>query len=356
MLDFVFPIMSKKSAILLLPLGYSRLLCCGLLAPAIFLSSFTIKSAAQDQAPPETRSATSQSDKSDTRSPTPPAPEADDNGPITDSSLRLGVGDLVEISVYNVPELAAKVRVSSSGDVYLPLIDYVHLAGLTTEEAQTLVEKRLSDGGFVKNPHVAVFVDEYASQGASVLGEVSKPGVYPVLGEQRLFDLISAAGGFTDKAGRSITVTHRNQSDKPVTVPLSRNLIDSPERNIEVFPGDTVIVRKADIVYVVGDVGRPSGFLMDSGNLTVLKAIALAGGTNRTAKLNDARILRKGPTGMSETPVPLKKMLEAKAADVTMEAEDILFVPSSRGKLIAARTFEAAMQAATAVSIVAVMP
>jgi polysaccharide export outer membrane protein len=275
---------------------------------------------------------------------------------VSDSSLRLGSGDLLEVNVYNVPELAAKTRVSNNGDIYLPLIDYVHVAGLTAEEAQALIEKRLSDGGFLKNPHVSLFVTEYASQGASVLGEVTKPGVYPVLGQQRLFDLISAAGGFTDKAGRGITITRRRQPDKPVSVPLMRNIADNPESNVEIFPGDTVIVRKADIVYVVGEVGRPSGFLMDSGNLTVLKAIALAGGTNRTAKLSGARIIRKGPNGMSETPVPLKKMLEAKAPDVAMEAEDILFVPSSGTKLFATRTFEAAMQAATAVSIVAIRP
>jgi polysaccharide export outer membrane protein len=268
--------------------------------------------------------------------------------------LRLGTGDLLEMSVYNVPELATKARVSSNGDVYLPLIDYVHVAGLTTEEAQALIEKRYADGGFLKDPHIALFVDEYASQGASVLGEVTKPGVYPVLGQQRLFDLISSAGGFTDKAGRTITVTHRNQPDKPVTLSLGRNVADNPESNIDVFPGDTVVVRKADVVYVVGDVGKPSGFLMDVENLTVLKAIALAGGTNRTAKLNSTTILRKGPTGMTETPVQLKKILQAKAQDIPMRPDDILFVPSSAGKILAGRTFEAAMQAATAVSIVAV--
>jgi polysaccharide export outer membrane protein len=347
--------MSEESTMPSVLWSFSRLLWGGLLAAATFLPSFMIRSAAQGQAPPEARSATGQTEKSITSS-TQPEPETKNNGPVGDSTLRLGIGDLIEINVYNVPELAAKVRVSNNGDVYLPLIDYVHVAGLTTEEAQALIEKRLTDGGFLKNPHVAVFVDEYASQGASVLGEVTKPGVYPVLGEQRLFDLISAAGGFTERAGRSVTVTRRNQSDKPVTVPLSRNITDNPASNIEIFPGDTVIVRKADIVYVVGDVGRPSGFLMDSGNLTVLKAIALAGGANRTAKLNSAKILRKGPAGMSETPVPLKKMLQAKAADVTMEAEDILFVPGSSGKLFATRTFEAAMQAATAVSIVAIRP
>jgi len=344
--------MSKKFAMPLLSSSVSPLLWSRLLSAIVLLSSFTVGSAAQDQAKTEDGSK-SKTTTSGASIPVKPDLETATGG---DSTLRLGIGDLVEVSVYNVPELTTKVRVSNSGDVYLPLIDYVHVAGLTTEEAQALIEKRLTDGGFLKSPHVAVFVSEYASQGASVLGEVTKPGVYPVLGEQRLFDLISAAGGFTERAGRSVTVTHRNQSDKPVTVPLARNITDNPDSNVEVFPGDTVIVRKADIVYVVGDVGRPSGFLMDSGNLTVLKAIALAGGTNRTAKLNSAKIIRKGPNGMSETSVPLKKMLQAKASDVTMEAEDILFVPGSGGKLLAARTFEAAMQAATAVSIVAIRP
>jgi polysaccharide export outer membrane protein len=270
------------------------------------------------------------------------------------SSLRLEAGDLVEVGVYNVPELTTKARVSSKGEIYLPLIDYVHVADLTAEEAEGLIQKRLSDGGFVKNPHVTLFVDQYASQGASVLGEVAKPGVYPVPGEQRLFDLISAAGGFTEKAGRSITVTHRDQPDKPITVALSRNVSDNPESNVPVLPGDTIIVRKADLVYVVGDVGRPSGFLMDSGHLTVLQAIALAGGTTRTANLGGARIIRKGPDGITETSVELKKILRAKAPDVTMQADDILFVPTSAARAFAGRTFEAAMQAATAASIVAV--
>jgi polysaccharide export outer membrane protein len=270
------------------------------------------------------------------------------------SSLRVEAGDLVEVGVYNVPELTTKARVSSKGEIYLPLVDYVHVAGLTAEEAEGLIQKRLSDGGFVKNPHVTLFVDQYASQGASVLGEVAKPGVYAVPGEQRLFDLISAAGGLTEKAGRSITVTHRDQLDKPVTVPLSRNVSDNPESNVAILPGDTIIVRKADLVYVVGDVGRPSGFLMDSGHLTVLQAIALAGGTTRTANLGGTRIIHRGAGGLSETPVELKKILRAKAPDVTMQADDILFVPTSATKAFAGRAMEAAMQAATAASIVAI--
>jgi polysaccharide export outer membrane protein len=264
-----------------------------------------------------------------------------------DSALRLGVGDLVEVSVYNVPELASKTRIDSHGDVYLPLIDYVHIAGLTSDEAQRLIEKRFADGGFVKNPHVTLFVDEYASQGASVLGEVARPAVYPVLGRQRLFDLISAAGGFSEKAGRTVTITHRDQPDKPNTITLARTLAQSSEANVYVLPGDTIIVHRADIVYVVGDVARPSGFLIDRGSLTVLQAIALAGGTTRTSKLNGARIIHKGPNGMTETRVPLKKILQAKVSDMPMKADDILFVPSSAFKDALHNDTSIAMQAAS---------
>src|SRR6266496_6526277 len=142
------------------------------------------------------------------------------------STLRLGSGDLIEVSVYNVPELNTKTRVGSSGDIYLPLVDYVHVAGLTIDEAEVAIEKQLDHGGFVKNPHVQLFVQEYTSEGASLLGEIAKPGVYPVLGEQTLFNLISAAGGLSERAGKSITVTRRDQS--PITVPISRNLEEHP--------------------------------------------------------------------------------------------------------------------------------
>lgn len=273
------------------------------------------------------------------------------------SALRLGVGDLVELGVYNVPELSTKTRVGSNGDIYLPLIDYVHVGGLTLEESQTLIEKRYSDGGFLKDPHVTLFVDEYASQGASVLGEVSKPGVYPVLGQQRLLDLVSAAGGFTDKAGRVVTITHRDTPDQPITITLARNPSANTESNIDVYPGDTISVHRADIVYVVGEVNRPSGLLMDSGSLTVLQAVALAGGIGHNAKLGAAKIIRKTPQGtMTETPVHLKKMLEAKVADLPMQPDDILFIPTSAAKVAAGRTAEAAVQAATAISIFAVHP
>ena len=269
-----------------------------------------------------------------------------------DSAVRLGVGDLVEVSVYNVPELTTKTRVGSSGDINLPLVDYVHVAGLTIDEAEVAIEKQLDHGGFVKNPHVQLFVQEYTSEGASLLGEVARPGVYPVLGEQTLFNLISAAGGLSERAGKSITVTRRDQS--PITVPISRNLEEHAESNVRVMAGDTIMVRRADVVYVVGEVNRPTGLSMDSGHISVLQAMALAGGTTSTAKLSGARIIRKGPSGLTEVPVPLKQLLRAKSDDLQMQADDILFVPTSARKFLAGRTAEAALQLATATTIVAI--
>ncbi|HZP16357.1 MAG TPA: polysaccharide biosynthesis/export family protein [Terriglobales bacterium] len=272
-----------------------------------------------------------------------------------DSALRLGAGDLIEVSVYDVPELNTKTRVGSSGDVYLPLISYVHVDGLTVSEAEKVIEKRLDQGGFVRNPHVQILVQEYTSNGASVLGEVVKPGVYPVMGEQTLFSIISAAGGLSDRAGKTVTITRHDHPDKPVKVTVSRNMEDHPESNVPVYAGDIVMVRRADVIYIVGDVARPSGFLMDNNDhLTVLQAIALAGGTTSTAKLNSTRIIRKGPAGVTEIPVPLKQVLQAKADDVALQADDILFIPTSARKALQGRTADAALQFAAAATLVAI--
>ncbi|MGA7218335.1 MAG: polysaccharide biosynthesis/export family protein [Candidatus Sulfotelmatobacter sp.] len=273
---------------------------------------------------------------------------------IQNSSLvRLGPGDLLEISVYNVPELSTKARVGNSGDIYLPLIDYIHVGDLTVEEAQAVIEKRLSDGGFVRTPHVAIFLDESISDGVTLLGEVSKPGIYPAVGNRRLYDLISAAGGFTASAGRKVSIIHLHDQAAPITVNLPRNLADDMQDNIEIRPGDTITVPRAPVVYVVGDVGRPTGLLIDNGSLTVLQALALAGGANHSAKIGGTCIIHKGPNGMTETHVPLKKMLEAKSPDMNLQADDILFVPLSGVRLAAGRGFDAALSAATGLAVIA---
>lgn len=275
---------------------------------------------------------------------------------LANSNVKLGIGDLIEISVFGVPDLSTKTRISGSGDVYLPLIDYVHVADLTTDEAQELIQKRLEDGGFVRGPHVSIFVDESASQSITMVGEINHPGAYPAIGERHLFDLISAAGGLSDKAGRNVTIERHGNSSQKVELQLSSNLAEDTQNNVDVFPGDTIIVSRAGIVYVVGDVNRPSGFRIEDNALTVLKALALAGGGTRTSALNRTKILRQTPNGIQEIPVNLKKILYAKAPDMPLVKGDVLFIPGSAARSAAYRTADAAMSLSTSLAIVAARP
>ncbi len=275
---------------------------------------------------------------------------------LPNSNVKLGIGDLIDVTVFGVPDLNTKTRLSGTGDIYLPLIDYVHVADLTADEAQELIQKRLEDGGFVRGPHVSIFVEESASQAITMAGEVARPGPYPAIGERHLLDLISAAGGLTDKAGRAVTIEHRGDPDHKVVLQLSSNLAEDTQNNVEIHPGDTIIVSRAGIIYVVGDVGHPSGFLIEDNGLTVLKALALAGGSTKTSALSKTRILRQTPSGVQEIPVNLKKVLYAKAPDVPLTKGDILFVPGSPLKGAAYRSTDVAMAALTALAVIAVHP
>lgn len=273
------------------------------------------------------------------------------NSGVVDPAVRIGSGDLLDLSVYGIPDFSQRVRVNKAGDIYLPLVNYVHVGGLTIEGAQAAIEKQLVDGGFVRNPHVTVVISEAAS-GVALLGEVVRPGIYPVYGSRRLLELISAAGGLTKEAGRIITVTHRDHPQDPETMVLPGDPVAAMKNNVEILQGDTVMVSKAGVVYVVGDVVQPSGFIMELGQaLTVLKAIALAHGTTRTAAENGAKIIRKTPEGLKEIPVPLKDIWKTKRADMALQADDILFVPTSKGKNAAAKTLEAIVQVGTGISI-----
>jgi len=263
----------------------------------------------------------------------------------------IGLGDLIEITVYGAPDFNKQVRISDSGDVDLPLIGAVKLAGLSTHEGEALIRKRLMDGGFFNDPQVSIFEKEYASQGISVLGEVQKPGTYPLLGSRFLFEALSAAGGTTPKAGKSVTIIHRGRPQEPETVALTYSGSTPQTGNVPVLPGDTIVVSKAGLVYVVGDVRQPSGFLLDSARLTVLQAVAMAQGANPTASLDAAKVIRRTPDGPKEIPIELSKIMQAKAQDVELKDEDILFIPRSASKSAGIRAIEAILQTATGLAI-----
>lgn len=264
----------------------------------------------------------------------------------------LGSGDLLEISVFGVQELSQSARVSSTGDISLPLIGRVPVAGLTTAAAERLLESKFRDGGFVRDPQVTIMIKEFVSQNVSVLGEVSRPGNYPVYGNRRLLDVLSAAGGTTQRAGRLVYITHRDQPDHPVSVKLDPNLGGDAGGNVEVRSGDTIVVTKAGIVYVIGDVQLPGGFLMDNNeNISVLQAVALAHGPKGTAKLHDAKIIRRSPGGVEQMPIDLSKILTGKATDVALRDNDIVFVPNSTAKSAGRRGLESIIQVATGIAI-----
>jgi polysaccharide biosynthesis/export protein len=266
--------------------------------------------------------------------------------------LLIGAGDLLEVSLYGMPDFKTDVRVNSGGEISLPMLGAVAVAGLSVEQVQTLIERKLSQKGLFNDPHVTVFEKEYATQGLSVLGEVQKPGIYPLLGSRNLYDAISVAGGTTPKAGRYVLITRRNDPQHSVRLPLLTGAAESMENNITVEPGDTIVVSKAGVVYVVGDVRQPGGFAMENGNdITVLKAIALAQGTNPNAALNAARLIRKTPEGPKDVPLPLKQILAAKAPDLQLQQDDVVFVPGSAGMSAAKKGAEAILQMATGIAI-----
>jgi polysaccharide biosynthesis/export protein len=248
-------------------------------------------------------------------------------------SLLIGQGDLLQVSLYGVPEFNEHVRVDSNGEISLPMIGAVKVVGLSTERVERIIERKLKEEGYYKNPQITVLQQEFGSQTISVLGEVTKPGVYPVLTPRKLFDMLSAAGGMTPKAGRDILITRRTQPNLVQRVSLASETEKQMQANVDVFPGDTIVVTKAPIVYVVGDVRMPGGFVVDKSNgLTILQALALAQGATSTAKLDSSKLIHKTTEGPKETAISLKKILEGKAPDLKLDADDILFVPHSASK------------------------
>ena len=282
----------------------------------------------------------------------PAARNSDSDCPLPTSTIRLGPGDLLELKVFNAPELGSTLRVSSAGEITVALIGSLRVAGLTPEQAQSQIERRFRDGGFLRDPHVSILVKEFASQGISVLGEVAHPGVYALLGTPRLLDAIAVAGGTTPRAGKVVLVMHRSNPNSAEKIPLARDAEQVSTQNIELHPGDTLVVSRAGIVYVSGDVHTPGGFVMDQNeNLTVLQAIALAQGLNPTASLSSARIIRREAGALKELPVELKLIMAAKSPDIELKDDDVLFIPNSASKSVARKSLESIVQVATGLAI-----
>jgi polysaccharide export outer membrane protein len=265
------------------------------------------------------------------------------------AQIRIGPGDLIQVSVYDEPSLAQTIRVNDRGDADLQLLGTLHLAGLSTSEAAGLAERLLKQRDFLLDPHVSMLIAEYQTQEVSVLGEVKKPGAYQVLGARNLLDVISMAGGATPLAAATVTIKRRSGLKETVKTNLSNNPDELLASEVPIEPGDTIVVPRAGIVYVLGEVGRPGAFVMqDEGTMSLAQAIAFASGVSHEAAETKARVIRKVGTGFEEQAVNLKRVLEGKDQDPVLKADDIVYVPSSALRSIVARAPGIAQSAASA--------
>jgi polysaccharide export outer membrane protein len=301
--------------------------------------------------------------------PAPPAAKVQGTGCNNQvrSTYLLGPDDQLQISGPELDDNTNKlVGVDGEGDIQVPLVGRVHVAGLSVQQAEQELNKRLSK--YIRNPQVALDVKELRSQPASVLGQVNTPGVHQVSGHKTLLEMISMAGGTKPDAGYRIQITRQiewgciplpgatvDPSGKFSIATVSlQDVIEAkrPEENIQILPHDVVTVPQAEMIYVTGAVKKSGGFILgEHQTMSVLQAVSLAEGLAQSPDAKHARIVRNVGDQRTEIPVDLKTLLQGKGTDVPMQANDILFVPDSTGRRVALRIMEGAIQTGTGLAI-----
>jgi polysaccharide export outer membrane protein len=281
----------------------------------------------------------------------------------------LGPDDQIVVQGPNAEDISNKpARIDAKGDVNFPLIGSLHAGGLSLHEFEELLNKRMSI--FVRNPQLVVSVAEYKSQPVSVFGAVNSPGIYQIQGHKNLVEMISMAGGLRSDAGSGITVTrevsqgrlslpgeHLDKTGKYSMVEIQlRNITagQRPYENIEAMAHDVISVARGTMVYVFGEVKKSGGFLMgDESTISIIQALSLAEGPERTADLKHTRIIRNSsvPAARQEIACDLRKILSGKDEDLGLRPQDILYVPGSTGKKVALRALETAITTGSGIAI-----
>jgi polysaccharide biosynthesis/export protein len=284
------------------------------------------------------------------------------------STFLLGPGDQITIHALFAPELSDKpVRIDEDGFIRLPLLGRVSAGGLRVEELATSLRARLGD--YFKDPQVSLDVLEVKSRPVSVLGAVKSPGVYQIQGPKRLTEMLSMAGGPDQDSGYIVRVSRpikmgplpatgqapTTSGDFTVAEVNLPDLMDGKNLNSNIFiePQDVITVPRGKLVYVMGEVHRPGGFLLhEQESMGVLQAISMAEGLTATATSGDLKILRPVPGGEKlELTVSVKKILDGKSPETVLLPNDVLFIPRSAAKTVSIRAVEAAIQAGTGVAI-----
>ena len=247
------------------------------------------------------------------------APAVHANGGAAPSDYKVGPGDLVKITVYGAPDMSTEVRVAESGGITCPLIGSVQVAGLSTGEMEKLLAARYVDGGFLRQPQIAVLIMEFMSQKISVLGHVTKPGQYPQRGSANVLGLIAEAGGIDFKtAADRATLTRADGTHAEID--LEKLFDGDPSQNLAVGGGDRIYIPKADQFYVYGQVQKPGQYKLERG-MTVSRAISASGGLTARGTERRAIVKRRGADGE-------EKEYGVKGTDV-LQPDDILFIKES---------------------------
>jgi polysaccharide export outer membrane protein len=272
-------------------------------------------------------------------------------------SLLIGPGDQLHVKVADTPEMDQHPRVTDAGEVPIEGAGNVRVSGLTPAAAATIIQDQLIANHYMRHPAVTVTIEQYATQTVSVLGEVKAPGAYPITTPRSILDLLALAGGLSPSADRNIVVQRHSSPEDCVHYNYSNNADAAMSQQILVRPGDTIVVPKAGIVYVLGDVNRPGGFLMTNNDskMTVLEVLALAGGVSKTAKQNHARLIRnEGGASYLDRQVSISDLQEGKTPDIAMQPGDVIYVPFSFGRNLAVYGAGSIAAAATSAGIYAV--
>jgi polysaccharide biosynthesis/export protein len=253
------------------------------------------------------------------------------SAPAQKETLLIGPGDLLHLEVYDTPEMEQHSRVTEAGNIPFSFLGNVAVSGLTPEQAAEQIEHSLQAAGIMLHPQVSVEVESYALANASVMGEVQKPGTYEIDTPHRVVDVLALAGGMTPVADRHITIQRFGPDKQKVDYYYSNEGDAALSNDPMVYPGDSVVVSKVAVVYVLGDVFKPGGYPINTNNskMTALQAIALAGYANHTAAVGRSRLVRQTPNGVQEINLPVGAMQKGKMPDVALLPDDVVYVPFS---------------------------
>ena len=244
--------------------------------------------------------------------------------------IQLGKGDLITVRLYGMSDYSPVVRVALDGTIQLPLIGLVAVDGLSLHEAEDLIARRLTEGGMYRNPQVSIQLTESPNEIVTVSGELH--GVIPVAGGKRLFDVLALAGGLPATASH-IIVIHRPGIVDPIVVDLGTDPALSEHANVPVFPHDTVIVSRVGVIYLLGAFKSQGAIpITQNSPLTLMQLAAIGGGPGFEGQFNDLRLIRTTGAERTVVRVDIKKVLRGEAPDPVLQADDIVFLPTSAMK------------------------